>query len=49
MENVSSDTPAQIQSQAQSFNFNKLQAVACITASAAASVGLIYWVFQTVF
>ncbi|MGE5651871.1 hypothetical protein [Noviherbaspirillum sp. UKPF54] len=29
------------------FNFNKLQAVACIAASAACSIGLIYWAINS--
>lgn len=36
-------------SSARSFNFNKLQAVLCIGASAVASIAGIYWVIQTVF
>ncbi|WP_157691637.1 hypothetical protein [Noviherbaspirillum autotrophicum] len=28
------------------FNFNKLQAVACIASSAACSIGLIYWAIK---
>ncbi len=28
------------------FNFNKLQAVACIASSAVCSIGLIYWGFR---
>lgn len=34
--------PAVLESKA-GFNFNKLQAVACIMSSAAVSIGLIYW------
>lgn len=29
------------------FNYNKLQAVACITSSAAVSIALIYWVIRS--
>jgi hypothetical protein len=29
------------------FNYYKLQAAACITASSALSIGLIYWVIKT--
>ena len=29
------------------FNYNKLQAVACIASSAAISIGLIYWAMRT--
>jgi len=29
------------------FNYNKLQAVACITSSAAVSIGLIYWAIRS--
>ena len=31
------------------FNYNKLQAVACITSSVAVSIGLIYWVAKMLF
>jgi hypothetical protein len=31
------------------FNFHKLQAVACITCSAAVSIGLIYWAVKAFF
>lgn len=33
----------------RSFNYNKLQAVACIASSAAVSIGMIYWLVQTIF
>jgi len=29
------------------FNYNKLQAAACITCSAAVSIGFIYWLVKT--
>lgn len=31
------------------FNYNKLQAVACITSSAAVSIGMIYWLARMIF
>ncbi|HEX7649691.1 MAG TPA: hypothetical protein VF450_20005 [Noviherbaspirillum sp.] len=31
------------------FNYNKLQAAACITSSAAVSIGLIYWAIRMMF
>lgn len=31
------------------FNVYKLQAAACITSSAAVSIGLIYWAIRTLF
>jgi hypothetical protein len=31
------------------FNYNKLQAVACIASSAAVSIGLIYWATKMLF
>lgn len=31
------------------FNYNKLQATACIVSSAAVSIGLIYWVTRMIF
>lgn len=34
---------------ARTFNFNKLQAVACMIASAAVSIGLIVWAVKTYF
>ncbi len=34
--------------QVRSFNYNKLHAVACITSSAAISIGAIYWLIQQV-
>jgi len=36
-------------SRTRSFNYAKLQAVACIAGSAAVSVGAIYWLIQRVF
>lgn len=35
--------------EAVSFNYNKLQAVACIASSAAVSIGAIYWLVRTLF
>lgn len=35
--------------EARTFNFNKLQAVACMMASAAVSIGLIVWAVKTYF
>jgi len=34
-------------SEALRFNYNKLQAAACITCSAAVSIGFIYWLVKT--
>ena len=31
------------------FNYNKLQAAACIASSAAVSIGLIYWAIKAMF
>ena len=31
------------------FNYNKMQAVACIASSAAVSIGMIYWALRTLF
>jgi hypothetical protein len=31
------------------FNYNKLQAAACITTSAAVSIALIYWAIKSLF
>lgn len=31
------------------FNYNKLQAAACIISSAAVSIGLIYWAIHSLF
>lgn len=36
-------------SRTRSFNYGKLQAVACIASSAAVSLGAIYWLIQQFF
>lgn len=41
------DTVAQDTSEAVRFNYNKLQAAACIACSSAVSIGFIYWLVKT--
>lgn len=50
MENsIGKTTAAPAMKVARTFNFNKLQAVACMMASATVSVGLIIWAMKTLF
>jgi hypothetical protein len=41
--------PTETGAPSRSFNYNKLQAVACIASSAAVSITLIYWAIQSLF
>lgn len=48
MKELTSETVEASQASA-GFNYNKLQAVACITCSAAVSIGFIYWAIRALF
>lgn len=39
---------ARTSTEATRFNYNKLQAVACIVCSSAVSIGSIYWIIKTI-
>jgi hypothetical protein len=48
MENAMRNAIARASTEATRFNYNKLQAVACIVCSSAVSIGCIYWIVRTV-
>lgn len=47
MENAMRNVIARTSNEAIRFNYNKLQAVACIVCSSAVSIGCIYWIVRT--
>jgi len=47
MENAMRNAIARASNEATRFNYNKLQAVACIVCSSAVSIGGIYWIIRT--
>jgi len=49
MREVTRHAVARESAEAVRFNYNKLQAVACIACSSAVSIGAIYWLVKTIF
>jgi hypothetical protein len=49
MREVTRHAVARKSAEAVRFNYNKLQAVACIACSSAVSIGAIYWLVKTIF